>query len=73
MAIFFLWLRLIEENKVDSLGIVVVDELHMVGDPQRGYLLELLLTKLQYITASNKVNFRASLLPNILDLSYQEL
>ena len=35
--------RLLEENKaLSSLGIVVVDEMHMIGDPHRGYLLELL-------------------------------
>ncbi|KAM9225840.1 DNA polymerase theta [Dugong dugon] len=42
--------RLIGENKMDLVGMVVVDELHMLGDAHRGYLLELLLTKVCYIT-----------------------
>ena len=35
-----------ERNALDGLGVAVLDELHMVDDPHRGYLLELLATKL---------------------------
>ncbi|KAM9450755.1 DNA polymerase theta isoform 2-T2 [Clarias gariepinus] len=54
--------RLIEEDRMDLLGIVVVDELHMLGDSGRGYLLELLLTKIQYIAkkATNKCSDKCS-------------
>ncbi|XP_064629325.1 DNA polymerase theta-like [Lineus longissimus] len=41
--------RLMEAGTLDVLGILVIDELHMVGDASRGYLLELLLTKVQYM------------------------
>nr|CAD1822289.1 unnamed protein product [Ananas comosus var. bracteatus] len=40
--------RLLEEGRLSELGIIVIDELHMVGDQHRGYLLELILTKLRY-------------------------
>ena len=52
--------RLLEENKaLSSLGIVVVDEMHMIGDPHRGYLLELFLTKIRYIAGCKGQNGRA--------------
>ncbi|MED6124404.1 hypothetical protein PIB30_058626 [Stylosanthes scabra] len=40
--------RLLEEGRLSEMGIIVIDELHMVGDTNRGYLLELMLTKLRY-------------------------
>ncbi|KAJ5934146.1 Helicase C-terminal [Penicillium verhagenii] len=36
----------IEECSIGNLGVVVLDELHMLDDEHRGYLLELMVTKL---------------------------
>lgn len=43
---------MLEEGRVGELGMVVVDELHMVGDSGRGYILELMLTKLKYASGA---------------------
>ncbi|XP_063984918.1 DNA polymerase theta [Diachasmimorpha longicaudata] len=42
--------QMLEAGGLGDLGAVVIDELHLLGDPFRGYLLELLLTKLKYMT-----------------------
>ena len=38
-----------EDRRLHRIGCVVTDELHLLGDPRRGYLLEVLLTKLLYM------------------------
>ncbi|KAK3016369.1 hypothetical protein RJ639_005362 [Escallonia herrerae] len=50
--------RLLEDGRMSEVGIIVIDELHMVGDQSRGYLLELMLTKLRY--AAGEGNLEAS-------------
>lgn len=43
---------LIESKRVNEISMIVVDELHMVGDPQRGHILELFLAKSNYVDNS---------------------
>ncbi len=40
---------MIEQKTTHELGLVVVDEIHFVGEPVRGATLELLLTQLQFL------------------------
>jgi DNA polymerase theta len=41
--------RLISENSFMDLGLVVADELHTLADRSRGYILEMLLTKVKHL------------------------
>ncbi|XP_048577953.1 DNA polymerase theta isoform X3 [Nematostella vectensis] len=61
--------RLMEEGKVSTLGTVVIDELHMVGDPNRGYLLELFLTKIRYLSSQEEVHQAAESAVQIVGMS----
>jgi replicative superfamily II helicase len=36
----------IEDCNVSKLGVVVIDEIHMLDDESRGYILEIMATKL---------------------------
>lgn len=41
-------------DAVERVGLVVVDELHLVGDESRGFLLEVLLSKVNFIAKTTK-------------------
>lgn len=40
--------KLLEQQRIDQLGCIVVDEIHLISDASRGYILELLLAKILY-------------------------
>lgn len=66
--------RLLEEGNLSCIGAILVDEVHLLGDPSRGYLLELLLTKLRYISRKDEtVNIQiigmSATLPNLNHLA----
>lgn len=44
----------IEEGKQGDIGVVVLDELHMINDEHRGYLMELLATKLMAVESEER-------------------
>jgi DNA polymerase theta len=48
--------KLSAQGRLNDLVCVVVDELHMVGDPDRGITLELLLTKLVHFQSRSQNN-----------------
>uniref|UniRef100_A0A3B3ZGE4 Helicase POLQ-like n=1 Tax=Periophthalmus magnuspinnatus TaxID=409849 RepID=A0A3B3ZGE4_9GOBI len=58
---------LIETNRLDNLGLVVVDELHMLGDGARGAIIEMTLAKLLYMSATHIIGMSATL-GNIKDI-----
>ena len=60
----------IEDCTIDNLGIVVLDELHMIDDDHRGYLMELMATKLLSTEqATQLVGMSATLSVSLIGLS----
>lgn len=45
----------IDDCSIGTLGVVVIDELHMLADDSRGYILELMATKLLSLQQSVQI------------------
>lgn len=42
---------LLETNRLEEVGMLVIDEVHLIGDASRGPVLELMLSKLMYVSS----------------------
>lgn len=63
----------IEEGKHGDIGVVVLDELHMLNDEHRGYLLELLATKLMSLGSRDAPESRVQIVGMSATLSNPQL
>jgi replicative superfamily II helicase len=62
--------RLIEEGSMeDALGTLVVDELHLAGDGSRGYLLEVMLSKVLFLAKETQIVGLSATLPNVEEVA----
>ncbi|NXJ43195.1 HELQ Helicase, partial [Ciconia maguari] len=59
---------LIETERIDDLGLVVVDELHMLGEGARGATLEITLAKILYTSKNTQIIGMSATLNNVGDL-----
>lgn len=65
-----LFTQLLDAHREDQISMVIVDEIHLLSDQQRGFLLEVLLSKVKFILKEKvQIIGMSATLPNIADLA----
>ncbi|XP_037930129.1 helicase POLQ-like [Teleopsis dalmanni] len=60
---------LIDAGRANEIGLVVVDELHLIGEKGRGSVLETMLTKVMFINAKIQVVGMSATIGNLTEIS----
>lgn len=60
---------LIEVDRANEIGLIVVDELHIIGDGSRGATLETLLTKAMFIQAGIQIVGMSATIGNLSEIA----
>uniref|UniRef100_A0A8D8QJ55 Helicase POLQ-like n=1 Tax=Cacopsylla melanoneura TaxID=428564 RepID=A0A8D8QJ55_9HEMI len=60
---------LIQENRIDEIGLIVIDEFHMLNEPSRGPILECVVSKVLYLKPNIQIFTMSATIGNIHALS----
>lgn len=60
---------LIQENRIDEIGLIVVDEFHMLNEPGRGPILECVVSKVLYLRKNIQIFTMSATIGNINSLA----
>lgn len=60
---------LIDEKRADEIGLIVVDELHMIGERGRGGTLEILLTKVMLMNCNTQIVGMSATIGNLNEIA----
>ncbi|XP_052903094.1 helicase POLQ-like [Anopheles moucheti] len=60
---------LVEAGRANEIGLIVIDELHMIGEQRRGACLEMLITKVQVLRAGIQIVGMSATIGNLTEVA----